>query len=349
MVVDLGDRSSEPILQLGLGGLDVLPLPFQRARLGEVQLDGEDPDVARPHGAIETLGLRLRGRGRRRLVERRPLDLAGLVGLDHVAFLQVVEPLEKDAALKAFRDLTGVVLEALELSDRGLVDDGAVPDEADLGPAPDQAAGDHAARNRPEPRDLEELTDLRLAERLLLLDRLEHADEGLLDVLGELVDHAVGADLDALSFRERPRLRVRAYVETDDGRGRGRSEHDVVLGDAADALVDDAHAHLGMLDLPELRNGRLDRADDVALDHEVQILDGACLHLLEEAFDRDALGCLRELLPAQPLSTSIGEVTSAPLVFDDATQFAGRGRMVEAEDFDRIAGVRLLHLVATVV
>ena len=43
---------------------------------------------------------------------------------------------------------------------------------------------------------------LGLAERLLGRDRREHADERLLDVLGELVDDAVRADVDALALGE---------------------------------------------------------------------------------------------------------------------------------------------------
>ena len=54
-----------------------------------------------------------------------------------------------------------------------------------------------------------------------------------------------------------------------------RREVDVVLGDPADALVDDVHAHLGVLDLLQLGDGRLDRADDVALEDEVEVLDAA--------------------------------------------------------------------------
>ena len=45
----------------------------------------------------------------------------------------------------------------------------------------------------------------------------------------------------------------------------------------------------------------LDGADDVALDDEVQILDGAGTELLEEPLDRHALRGLRELLePPEP-------------------------------------------------
>src|SRR5262249_33377949 len=72
----------------------------------------------------------LRGGRRGRLVESRALDLADLVRLDQVAFLDVVVALEVDAALEALGDLADVVLEALERVDRGLVDDCAVADDA---------------------------------------------------------------------------------------------------------------------------------------------------------------------------------------------------------------------------
>ena len=47
VMIDLGHRRSEAILELGLRRLDVLALALQRARLGEVQLDAQDADVAR--------------------------------------------------------------------------------------------------------------------------------------------------------------------------------------------------------------------------------------------------------------------------------------------------------------
>ena len=140
----------------------------------------------------------------------------------------------------------------------------AVADDAHLRAAADDAARDHAAGDRAEPRDAEERAHLGLAERLLGRDRLQHADERLLDVLGQPVDDVVRADLDALALGQRPRLGVRPHVEADDHRVRRGGEHDVVLGDAADAGVDDVHAHLRVLDLLELGDGGLDRPVHVA-------------------------------------------------------------------------------------
>src|SRR5437667_8771225 len=107
----------------------------------------------------------LGGRSRRAAVRReiRALDLARLVDLEHVAFLEVVEAVEQDPALEALRHLADVVLEASELRDRRLVDDRPVPDDPDLGVAAHDAVRDVGARDRAEPRDAEQLPDFRLA------------------------------------------------------------------------------------------------------------------------------------------------------------------------------------------
>ena len=208
--------------------------------------------------------------------------------------------------------------------------------------AADDAVRDHAARDRAEPRDLEERAHLGLAEDLLGRDRREHPDERLLDVLGELVDDAVGADVDALALGELPRLGARPDVEADHERVRRRCEVDVVLGDPADAGVDHVDPHLGVLDLPELADERLDRALHVALEDDVEVLDGARLHLLEERLERHAgrLRALRELLAAEALGALLGEVLRLALVLDDARQLARGRRAVEAEDLDGLARAR---------
>jgi hypothetical protein len=48
VVIDLCDGGSEAVLELGLRGLDVLALAFERAAFGEVQLDAENADVSMP-------------------------------------------------------------------------------------------------------------------------------------------------------------------------------------------------------------------------------------------------------------------------------------------------------------
>ena len=93
----------------------------------------------------------------------------------------------------------------------------------------------------PTPRCPERLAHLGLAEHLLDLLRREHADQRLLDVLGQLVDHAVGADVDALAVGERFASAFGPHVEADDDRVRGGRQVDIGGGDAADAGVDHVH------------------------------------------------------------------------------------------------------------
>ena len=113
---------------------------------------------------------------------------------------KVVEAREADAALVAGGDLAHVVAEAAQRVDavRGdelavAVDPCAAADDAAIG---DVAAGDdldlaHAEDLAHFGATLDDLHDL----------RLEHALEGSLHLLGELVDDVVDADLDALGLR----------------------------------------------------------------------------------------------------------------------------------------------------
>src|SRR5215207_352115 len=191
-------------------------------------------------------------------IEVGPLDLARLVGLEYIALLHVVEVLEDDPALEALLHLTNVVLETPQAGDPGVVDDGTFPDDTDTGVSADDAARDVAAGDDAEPRGAEERPYLGLARHFLHMLRREHPDEGLLDVLRQLVDHPVGADVDALTFGDGAGLGVRPHVEADHDRVRGRRQHDVALGDSTDTGVDDGHPDLGVLDLRELALDRLE-------------------------------------------------------------------------------------------
>jgi len=124
-----------------------------------------------------------RRRRRRTFGERRALDLARLVDLEDVAFLLVVEVLEQDAALEALLHLPRVVLEALQLRDRRLVDQQCR--RARRAPARRGARrrSSPCSGDRAEPRDAEQLAHLGFADRRLGADRGQHADERALDVL----------------------------------------------------------------------------------------------------------------------------------------------------------------------
>src|SRR4029453_17697865 len=145
-----------------------------------------------------------------------PRDLHHLVVLDHVAFLDVVEVLQPDAALVAGRHGPDVVLEAAQRLDATVVDDHAVADQPGLGAADHLPAGDVRAGDHPDPRHPEQGPHLGAAQRALLVLGREHALERALDVLHHLVDDRVEADVDALAVGQRGGGRVGPHREADD-------------------------------------------------------------------------------------------------------------------------------------
>ena len=85
---------------------------------------------------------------------------------------------------------------------------------------------------------------------------------------------------------------------------------------------------------------RLERAGDVGLEHEVELLELALLDALEEVVERDlAAGAagLRLVLERGSARSSACCAGDA-VVLDDAHVLAGVGDAVEAEDLDRVAG-----------
>src|SRR5699024_4284179 len=142
---------------------------------------GRAPLVGHPTGSGSAAGL-----------------LLHLVGGDEVLELEVVEGPQVDAALVALADLGDIVLVASQTGDLDVLrDDLAATGDAGLRPALDEAAAHDRAGDVAELGGAEDLADLRRAELDLLVLRLEHALEGLLDLVDGVVDDRVVLDLHA--------------------------------------------------------------------------------------------------------------------------------------------------------
>src|SRR5687767_8448923 len=107
------------------------------------------------------LSLRLRQEGRCSSKMQIPTIIGSLQGrrylfagegLDDVARLEVLEPLQADAAVEAGAHLGGVVLEAPQGGDLPFVDDTVVAQQADRGAPRDHAVEDVTAGDRPDAR-----------------------------------------------------------------------------------------------------------------------------------------------------------------------------------------------------
>src|SRR6516225_9061577 len=96
----------------------------------------------RPHSTCSTPTTMARGASGRRRLHREDLE--------DVAFLDVAEPLQPDAALEPFGDLADVFLEPAQRRDNALVHDDAVPDHPHFGAAGHAAGGHVTARDRPD-------------------------------------------------------------------------------------------------------------------------------------------------------------------------------------------------------
>src|SRR5262249_36732373 len=155
---------------------------------------------------------------------------------------------ELDAALEPGLYFLHIVLHATQRLDRQVLGDhAAVANETDLAPALDVPVGDEAAGDVADAADLEHLADFRVAVELLALFGREHAAEGFLQIVEDLVDHAIGLDVDVVLLGQRAGGFVGDDVEADHGDlvvgrlGLGRHRQlDVALADRAHAAVDDA-------------------------------------------------------------------------------------------------------------
>ena len=164
-------------------------------------------------------------------------------------------------------------------------------------------------------------------------------------LLERLVDDRVGADLDALAVGDAARASPtgRTLKPRIDRVG-GRGEHHVGLVDAADAAVDDVDRDLVLRQLGDLVLERLERAGDVGLEHEVELLELALLDAVEDVLERDlAAGAAGQRLGLEADRALAGQLAGLAVVLDDADVLAGLGDAVEAEHLDRVARDRPLR------
>src|SRR5215204_6314203 len=278
-------------------------------------------------------------------------DLLDDVALDLVAVLDVVKVFEPDAALVALAHLGDVVLEAAQGADAALPGDDAVADEAGARVAADDPVDDAAARDDAGLRHPEGLEDERLAQDLLGLDLVEHADHGRADLLLDLVDDRVEPDVHVLLPRELGGPHLRPHVEADDDDRaprrlglRRRGEQHVRLGDGADAGADDAHLDRVGRELGERRLQHLDRALHVGLDDGQQFLDLRLAERLDAA-----LGGLRERLLARDHLAVVRDLLRLGDVGDDLEGLARLRHALEAEHLDGRGRAGLVDVVAAVV
>src|SRR5436190_1921694 len=279
---------------------------------------------------------------------QRRLQLLGLERFDHVADLDVLEPLDADAALEALPDLGHIVLEVPQRADLAFVDHAVVAQEAHARGARDHAVDDHAAGDDADLRHLEGVAHFGAAPEDFMELRIEQADHRRLDLVDQRVDDGVEPDVDAFFFGELRGVALGTDVESDDDRiGCGREEN-IVRRDRADRGVDDADFDLGGGELAECFVEHFDRALHVRFHDEVQLFHATGLHALEELIERHAAGALLRGI-ARLLLPHLSDHARLRVVVDDGDRVPRFRHVIETGELYRRRGTGLGDALAALV
>src|SRR5436305_7802859 len=214
-----------------------------------------------------------------------PLESIRLHGVPGLEFLPTFEP---DTALLPGRHLAHVLFEVLEGADSTLEDLLSGPEKLDPASTADLALHHAASGDDTEARDLDRGDDLDPTLPDLTIRGLAQALGRALDVLRQLVDDVVVADLDLGALGSgRVRRRGLEVEADDDGAGDARQQQ-VRVAYRAHTLADHLDGDHGVLDFLECGQQRFERALGVRLDDQAELFDLAFLGSASQVFERDA-------------------------------------------------------------
>ena len=194
---------------------------------------------------------------------------------------------------------------------------------------------------------MDRLSDLRMTENHLAVDRLQHSLDRGGDLLDTLINDTIGADIHALQSRRIQRRLIGTYIEAhDDGVGSG-CQHDVSFDDTADAGMDDIDFYFFVAKLLKRRLDCLRGALHVRLDDDIEILH-AVAHLRKEVVEIDLCIGLENLFLFL-LAALLGKLLRHTLILDGAKLVARRRNRIQSDDFHRHGGACGFDLLALVV
>src|SRR5665213_4439892 len=143
----------------------------------------------------------------------RDREFLAYIRLEDIPDLKVVVAGEFDAAFEAGFYFLDVVLDAFEGFDGDvLCDDHAAARQADSAAALDVAVGDEAAGDAAHPADLEHLPHLGMPVQFLAHFGFEHARQGLLEIVEDLVDDLIEPNLSLIHISEPTRQAEISYA-----------------------------------------------------------------------------------------------------------------------------------------
>ncbi|MNE23458.1 hypothetical protein D3C80_1167130 [compost metagenome] len=229
------------------------------------------------------------------------------------------------------------------------MDDHVVADEAYACTTLDLAFDHTATGNLANLGDVEDFQDLGIAEEGFAAFRRQKTRHGCLNVIHQIVDDVVVADVEAVTLGDRTSLCIGADVEADDCGIRCLGERDIRLGDRAGARMDDTGTNFVGTKLVERRDDRFDRTLHVTLDDQREFLETGILQLAHHLLERTALaGLAGNRLVASKTLAILGDFAGTSFVFDDGEAVTGSRRAGKTEHFDRGCRTGFLDVVALV-
>src|SRR5690606_19520371 len=141
-----------------------------------------------------------------------------LEDLDTVTDTHIVVVFHTDTAFHAVAHFGDVILEAAQRFQLTLVDDHVFAQYTDRTVAVHGTFDDHTAGHGAELGRTEHVTHLGDTEDLLAHIAAQHAGQGLLDVIDDLVDHAVVAQIQAFGLDHLACRGIGTHVEAEDHR-----------------------------------------------------------------------------------------------------------------------------------
>src|SRR5437763_14652813 len=145
-------------------------------------------------------------------------DFLGYEGLDYIASLYVIEISDRNAAFHAVSDFAGIVFETLQRTDFAFVNLDAIAHQAHIRIAFNQAIHHVTTGNGADLGHAEGLTHFSTSQVSLLDDWLKQAGHGFPDLILQLVNDGVQANIHVLHFGELLRFALRTHVEADNHR-----------------------------------------------------------------------------------------------------------------------------------
>ncbi len=136
------------------------------------------------------------------------------VSMNKIAFMQIVEFLKAHAAFESLSHFFGVVFEAFKRLQLAFIDGVAVTLDSDDRATQDLSGSHITAGNHQILAEFEDLANFGCAGLYFLTQRLNQTLNGLFQIIGNLIDDAVGANVHVFRFSNLLGLYVGPNIKT---------------------------------------------------------------------------------------------------------------------------------------